>query len=141
MHTQARSVGRFLYNHNPFYLLSACLVLYGLQTAFQDGGSVPENAWLLVSTLSGYTLLLAITAYAAVRFGRVWEDARSLALLVIFMFVAISVSLDQICNTFPSTAALAGGVTFFLYFQLFDIAALRFVSLRTKGKAAMLAVA
>ena len=28
-----------------------------------------------------------------------------------------------------------GGVTFFLYFQLFDIAALRFVSLRTKGKA------
>jgi hypothetical protein len=34
-----------------------------------------------------------------------------------------------------------GGVTFFLYFQLFDIAALRFVSLRTKGKAAMLAVA
>ncbi|MBP88677.1 MAG: hypothetical protein CMJ64_18515, partial [Planctomycetaceae bacterium] len=32
-----------------------------------------------------------------------------------------------------------GGVTFFLYFQLFDIAALRFVSLRTKGKAAMLA--
>ena len=36
---------------------------------------------------------------------------------------------------------LNGGVTFFLYFQLFDIAALRFVSLRTKGKAAMLAVA
>ena len=36
---------------------------------------------------------------------------------------------------------LSGGVTFFLYFQLFDIAALRFVSLRTKGKAAMLAVA
>ncbi|MBP89286.1 MAG: hypothetical protein CMJ64_21645, partial [Planctomycetaceae bacterium] len=34
---------------------------------------------------------------------------------------------------------LGGGVTFFLYFQLFDIAALRFVSLRTKGKAAMLA--
>ena len=33
---------------------------------------------------------------------------------------------------------LLGGVTFFLYFQLFDIAALRFVSLRTKGKAAML---
>ena len=40
-----------------------------------------------------------------------------------------------------SEAAREGGVTFFLYFQLFDIAALRFVSLRTKGKAAMLAVA
>ena len=107
MHTQTRSVGQFLYNHNPFYLLSACLVLYGLQTAFQDGGSVPKNAWLLVSTLSGYTLLLAVTAYVVVRYGRVWEDARSLALLVIFMFVAISVSLDHVCNTLPSTAILA----------------------------------
>ena len=40
-----------------------------------------------------------------------------------------------------SRNSAVGGVTFFLYFQLFDIAALRFVSLRTKGKAAMLAVA
>jgi len=30
---------------------------------------------------------------------------------------------------------IAGGVTFFLYFRLFDIAALRFVSLRTQRKA------
>lgn len=106
MHSQTRSFGRFLYNHNPFYLLSACLVLYGLQSAFQDGGALPSNAWLLASTLCGYTLLLAGTAYAVVRFGRVWEDARSLALLIVFMFVAISVSFDQICNTFPSTAAM-----------------------------------
>ncbi len=27
-------VVRFLYNHNPFYLISTCLVLYGLQAAF-----------------------------------------------------------------------------------------------------------
>lgn len=106
MQTQARSVGRFLYNHNPFYLLSAFLVLYGLQTAFQDGGSAPDAAWMLAASLCGYTLLLAVTACLVVRFGRVWEDARSLVLLVIFMFVAISVSFDQICNTFPSTAAM-----------------------------------
>ena len=48
---------------------------------------------------------------------------------------------DNFLASLASGEELFGGVTFFLYFQLFDIAALRFVSLRTKGKAAMLAVA
>ena len=52
-----------------------------------------------------------------------------------------SVSPTTFVHVAGSTVLAAGGVTFFLYFQLFDIAALRFVSLRTKGKAAMLAVA
>jgi hypothetical protein len=105
MHSQVRSIARLLYTHNPFYLLSASLVLYGLQTAFRDTNALPQNAWLLASSLCGYTLLLALTAYLVVRFGKVWEDARSLALLVIFLFVAISISFDEICSTSPSTAA------------------------------------
>jgi len=111
MQTKVHSIARFLYTHNPFYPLSASLVLYGLHAAFGErtpiaGNAVPENVWLLAGSLCGYTLLLALTAYMVVRLGRVWEDARSLALLVILMFVAISVSFDEICNTLPSTASM-----------------------------------
>ena len=102
---------KFLYTHNPFYLLSASLVLYGLHVTFGErnhtaGAAAIENVWLLAGSLCGYTLLLALTAYLVVRLGRVWEDARSLALLVILMFVAISVSFDEICSELPSTASL-----------------------------------
>lgn len=106
MQTKGNSFAKFLYTHNPFYLLSASLVLYGLHAAFGERTAAPENVWLLAATLCGYTLLLALTAYLVVRLGRVWEDARSLALLVILMFVAISVSFDEICNTLPSTASM-----------------------------------
>lgn len=116
MQTNAHSFGRFLYNHNPFYLLSASFVLYGLHAAFGERAAIPENVWLLATSLCGYTLLLALTAYLVVRLGRVWEDARSLALLVILMFVAISVSFDEICNTLPSTATMV--LTFGLIFSL-----------------------
>ncbi|MCA9121223.1 MAG: hypothetical protein H6822_21755 [Planctomycetaceae bacterium] len=116
MQTKAHSLARFLYNHNPFYLLSACLVLYGLHLAFAERADIPETAWLLATSLCGYTLLLALTAYLVVRLGRVWEDARSIALLVILMFVAISVSFDEICNTLPATASLV--LTFGLIFSL-----------------------
>ncbi|MBI2478529.1 MAG: hypothetical protein HYV60_07780 [Planctomycetia bacterium] len=116
MQTKAHSFGRFLYNHNPFYLLSASFVLYGLHAAFGERAAIPENVWLLATSLCGYTLLLALTAYLVVRLGRVWEDARSIALLVILMFVAISVSFDEICSTLPATASTV--LTFGLIFSL-----------------------
>ncbi|MBC8350491.1 MAG: hypothetical protein H8E66_00795 [Planctomycetes bacterium] len=116
MQTKVHSFAKFLYTHNPFYLLSASLVLYGLHAAFGERVSVPENVWLLATSLCGYTLLLAFTAYLVVRLGKVWEDARSLALLVILMIVAISVSFDEICNTLPSTASMV--LTFGLIFSI-----------------------
>lgn len=121
MQTKLHSCARFLYTHNPFYLLSASFVLYGLHAAFGERSelaesAVSENVWLLAGSLCGYTLVLALTAYLVVRLGRVWEDARSLALLVILMFVAISVSFDEICNALPSTAGTV--LTFGLIFSL-----------------------
>ena len=101
MQTDSKLPGplRFLYNHNPFYLISTCLVLYGLQAAFHPKPGELIDPWMLLAALSGYTLLSAITAFLIVRFGKVWEDARSLLLILLFLFLALSVSFDEIVNT------------------------------------------
>lgn len=96
---------RMLYTHNPFYLISACLFVYGLKLLFRAGNSAMlfqrgtveymQPAGLLGS-LVAVTLLMAVTAVLIVRLGRVWEDARSLVLIVLLMLLAISVSNDEI---------------------------------------------
>lgn len=62
-----RGVWRLIYAHNPFYLISACLVLAGCQMSFDmvdEGGRV---SWLLMATLVGYTVVLAGVACFIVR--------------------------------------------------------------------------
>lgn len=96
-----------LYVHNPFYLISACLFVYGLKLLFRAGdssvlfqrGSVAYiEPWGLLGSLAGITILMAITAILIVRFGKVWEDARSLVLIVLLMLLAIAVSSDELMN-------------------------------------------
>ncbi|MCA9070283.1 MAG: hypothetical protein KDA84_15220 [Planctomycetaceae bacterium] len=101
MQTQSKMPGvvRFLYNHNPFYLLSTCLVLYGLQAAFHPATGELIDPWALMAALSGYTVLSAVTVFLIVQLGKVWEDARSLLLILLFLFMALSVSFDEIVNT------------------------------------------
>lgn len=99
-----RDFAKFLYTHNPFYLISAGSVLFGLRTAFESSNVQANNAWLLAESLAGYTILLAITAILIVRLGRVWDDARTIALLVILMLVAISASFDSLCFYLPALA-------------------------------------
>jgi hypothetical protein len=99
-----RDMVKFLYTHNPFYLISAAFVLYGLRVAFRADADQWINIWLLMASIVGYTTLLAITAWIIVRFGKVWDDARMLALLVVLLFVAVSSSFDEICLTLPETA-------------------------------------
>lgn len=96
---------RFLYNHNPFYLLSACLFVYGLKSIFRVGNSAMlfdagtvgyMEPWGLMLSLAAVTLLMSLTAIVIVRFGGVWEDARSIVMVVLLMFFAISVSFDEL---------------------------------------------
>src|SRR5688500_6065267 len=82
--------------HNPCYVISALLVVYGLHVSFA-GRLDPAKGWLLMKMLMGYTALLAGAAAAIIRFGRVWEDARTLVLLVLLMLVALSSSFDRVC--------------------------------------------
>ena len=106
---------RALYTHNPFYVISADLVFIGLRMSF-DPSSKAFNTWALFSGLAGFTLLLASTACLLVRYGRVWDDMRSVLLLIVMMFLAISATTDDLLNTRPRVglALAAGGLAFSL---------------------------
>jgi hypothetical protein len=87
---------RRIYNHNPFYVISAALVMYGLHVSFA-GRLDPTQGWLLVRLLAGYALMLAGAGIAIVRLGQVWEDARTLVCLVVVILVALASSFDRAC--------------------------------------------
>jgi hypothetical protein len=86
---------RWVCTKNPFYVLSAGLFLAGLWMSFGDPAE-DEETWALMTGLAGYTLLLAVTACLLVRFGNVWDDVRTVLLLVVLMFLATSVTFDQV---------------------------------------------
>ena len=104
---------RALYTHNPFYVISADLVFIGLRMSF-DPSAKAFDTWALIASLAGYTLLLATTACLLVRFGRVWDDMRSVLLLVVMMFLAISLTIDDVLILHPRTglALAVGGLAF-----------------------------
>jgi hypothetical protein len=90
----------WLCTNNPFYVISAGLFLAGLWISF--GRQVREiETWSLMSGLAGYTLLLAVTACLLVRFARVWDDVRTVLLLVVLMFLATSVTFDEVLALDP----------------------------------------
>jgi hypothetical protein len=80
---------------NPFYAISAALVLLGLWISFGNQAEELEN-WLLMGGLTGHTLLLAATALMLVRLLNLWDDARTVMLLVVLMFLATSVTFDYL---------------------------------------------
>ncbi len=104
---------RLLYTSNPFYILSADMVFAGLRISLGRGG--PAGGSLALATcLAGYTLLLATTACLLIRLGRLWDDLRSLLLLVVIMFLAIAMSCDDLlaANHGKGLAACAAGLIF-----------------------------
>jgi hypothetical protein len=99
----AAQLARILYTHNPFYVASAWMVFSGLRASFPvSSGSI--DAWRLCLCLMGYTLLLSLTAVLVIRLGKVWDDARSLLLLVVLMFLGISVTFDGTLAESPDQA-------------------------------------
>ena len=80
---------------NPFYAISAALVLLGLWISFGNQTEKLET-WLLMGGLAGHTVLLAATALVLVRFLKLWDDARTVMLLVVLMFLATSVTFDSL---------------------------------------------
>ena len=80
---------------NPFYAVSAVLVLLGLWISFGEPTDDLQT-WLLMGGMTGYTLLLAVTAVVLVRFLKLWDDARTVMLLVVLMFLGTSVTFDRL---------------------------------------------
>jgi hypothetical protein len=104
---------RWVCTSNPFYVISAGLFLAGLWVSF-GSQERDEDAWALMAGLAGYTLLLAATAFLLVRFARVWDDARTVLLLVVLMFLATSVTFDGLLALDPGRGFLfyAAGLLF-----------------------------
>jgi hypothetical protein len=91
----AHGLLRWVGTNNPFYVLSAGFFLAGLWISF-GGQTQSEETWALMSGLAGYTLLLALTAFVLVRFCKLWDDTRTVLLLVVLMFLAMSVTFDEL---------------------------------------------
>jgi hypothetical protein len=89
-----RGLLRWLYNHNPFYVLSAALFFWGLYRSFDRTAESIETLGLMIG-LVAYTVVLAVTAYLVIRLGKVWDDGRSLLVLILVMLLGISVSFDN----------------------------------------------
>ncbi|MBN9120244.1 MAG: hypothetical protein J0I06_13965 [Planctomycetes bacterium] len=86
---------RWVCTSNPFYVISAALFLVGLRVSF--GAQARDiDSWALTGGLAGYTLLLAAAALLLVRFAGVWNDVRTVLLLVVLMFLATSVTFDEL---------------------------------------------
>lgn len=90
---------------NPFYAISAALVLLGLWISFGNQTEDLEN-WLLMGGLTAHTLLLAVTAIMLVRILKLWDDARTVILLVVLMFLATSVTFDYLLIADPRRGAI-----------------------------------
>src|SRR5829696_8538373 len=97
-----RDFARYLYNSNPFYVLSATLILVGLhllcndESVLADPHSIAAAGWLHLSLLAGYTVLLAVAGVVVVRVASVWEIARTILLSVLLLLVAMSIEFDHL---------------------------------------------
>jgi hypothetical protein len=94
---------------NPFYVISAGLFLAGLFASFEAHSGDVET-WALMSGLGGYTMLLAATAILLVRFASAWQDLRTVLLLVVLMFLATSVTFDELIVIDPGRGVLCAAV-------------------------------
>ena len=108
-----QAVGRFLYTHNPFYAISASLVFWGLESSF-DRNVYSFQSLALMGGLVAYTLVLSLAAFVVIRLGKVWDDGRSLLLLVVLMLLATSISFDGALAKYPrnGTFCSLGGLLF-----------------------------
>jgi hypothetical protein len=107
---------RFLYTENPFYLISCFLILYGIQLMAVNRPTALSRAIVMSSSIAFYAVVMAITVIAVVRLAKVWQDARSIFLVVLIALAAYSSGFDETCVNDPQMAwwfAGAGGVLTF----------------------------
>jgi len=127
----ARGFVRFLYSSNPFYIVSADLVFIGLRMSFGAGGPASQS-WALLLGLASYTLLMATTACFLIRVGKLWDDLRSLLILVVMMFFAMALCNDETMAADPRRGVVGCAVGF-LFAVVVAEAVLRTIRLRLPG--------
>ncbi len=111
---------RYLYNHNPFYPISAVLILMGLHQVFYDAESARNitainfHSGILMAVIAGYAVVLAIIVCLIVRLGQVWDDARTILLTLVLLLVTLSINGDKPILMHAGAASwfLVGGLLF-----------------------------
>lgn len=119
---EIRGVLRYLYNHNPFYPISAALILAGLHQVFYDAESARDitainfNSGILMAVIGCYAVLLAAIVCVIVRMGKVWDDARTILLTLVLLLVTLSINGDKpiLMHAGLASAFLIGGLVFSL---------------------------
>lgn len=94
---------RLICSQNPFYLLSVCFVIHGTAQWFHRDNGAAFAPWPLMGLIAGYIAVLATTGFVIVRFGLVWDDARSILLLILLLFVELSLIFDETLVRDPQT--------------------------------------
>ncbi|OAI53069.1 hypothetical protein AYO47_05520 [Planctomyces sp. SCGC AG-212-M04] len=107
-----------LYNHNPFYAISAMLMLFAVRNAYGQLQIGLINLWAMLGVLGGYTILLALIGVLIVRRGKVWEDARSIFVVLLLLFLAMSLGTDDL---FVKMESPTGGLLLVVGCYLFSI--------------------
>jgi hypothetical protein len=102
-----RSLLSYVVTHNPFYALATALVFYGLRVSFPPGES-PHYSALLAACLATYVAMLVGAAVFLRRINALWEDLRMVALLVVVMLPAISITFDEHLVKYPASGLLYG---------------------------------
>ena len=92
---------RLICTHNPFYLLSVCFVLHGTGLQMNDAHEQHQPLPLFL-LICGYILVMSLTAVTIIRKAKLWEDARSILLLVPVLLVELSLTLDDPLITDPA---------------------------------------
>ena len=100
-----RQAASFLCAKNPFYLISALLIIYA-QSALFTSNPLMGNTELPAAILAAYTVLLAAAGVLIVRVGKVWEDARSVLLLVLVLLQVLPVGIDGLLLNEPGPGRL-----------------------------------
>lgn len=125
------SVWKYLYNHNPFYVISTLLMLFSIRSAYGTLEIGAINTSFMMGVLAAYTLVLGVVGVLIVRWGKVWEDARSVILLVLLMFLAVSICADDLFVNVSTVNAGAGLMLFgFLFSSSVSEAVLRWAKIR-----------
>ena len=99
----------------------------GLRISFGPGGPA-SYSWALAIGLATYTLLLATTACFLIRVGHLWDDLRSLLLLIVMMFLAMSFD-----DTMAADGRSLGYLVGFVFGVVVSEAVLRVIQLRLAG--------
>ena len=115
---------RLLYSQNPFYVLSVCFMLHGTGLWFRDARG-EFSPWPLMGLICGYVLLVAAAGFVIVRLWKVWNDARSifLILLLIATFYHTALGLQVVIEDYVERewARLAGLLAMRLLCVLFAV--------------------